>query len=348
MKTRRLLVPLLLVGSLAVLALATPSSASAAKARLGIADNNLATLQDPRFRAFGIRYLRITIPWNVYLRPNGGTARRFSRTIRTAQGQGIRVLASFTLGAFKSKRRRLALVPLRSYTRMFKRFRRKHRSVREIIPWNEQNHRFMPTRTRRGSRRAALYYRAVKRNCRGCTVLGATVIDEKNVVSYLRRFKRQLRQLRIRQPRIWGLHAYKGVEARGGGNTRQVRRMLRTIRGKVWIVESGGLFKHSGRRPKVPPNAQRQARQDRFLFNRLGSGKRPFNRITRLYIYNWAQVSKNTWDSALIGPDYAPGGNTPTTPLLLRPAFFVVQSEAQKRRGFRGPVIPVPPGLVVP
>lgn len=337
MKTRRLLLPLLLLGSLITLALATPSSASAALPTLGIADNNLSTFQDPRFQALGIKRMRITIPWNIYLRPNGRTARRFSQTIRAAQGRGVRVLASFTLGNFRSKRKRHALVSLKNYTKMFKRFRRKHRSVKEIIPWNEQNHRFMPTRKGKGITRAAQYYRTVKRNCRGCTVLGATIIDEKNTRSYLRQFKRALRRLRIRQPRIWGLHAYKGVEARGGGNTRQVRTMLRNVRGKVWIVESGGMFSHSGRRPRVRPNGQRQARQDRFLFRTLGSGKRPFNRITRLYRYNWAQVSRNTWDSALIDPNNQ-----------LRPAFFVFQQEAEERGGFRGPAQPVPPGLVVP
>jgi hypothetical protein len=343
----------LLLGSLITLALATPSSASAALPTLGIADNNLSTFQDPRFQALGIKRMRITIPWNIYLRPNGRTARRFSRTIRTAQGQGIRVLASFTLGNFRNERKRRALVSLKNYKKMFKRFRGKHRSVKEIIPWNEQNHRFMPTRKGRGITRAAQYYRTVKRNCRGCTVLGATIIDERNTVSYLRKFKRALRRLRVRQPRIWGLHAYKGVEARGGGNTRQVRRMLRTVRGKVWIVESGGLFKHSGRRPKVVrPNGDRQARQDCFLFNKLGSGQRPFNRITRIYLYNWAQVSKNTWDSALIGPSgYSAGSgfNNPDGPVILRPAFFVFQRQAKNRGLLRpGTETPIPQGLQVP
>ncbi len=175
MKTRRLLLPLLLIA--ASFALSVPSSASAALPTLGIADNNLSTFQDGRFGPLGIKRMRITIPWNVYLNPNGRTARRFSQTIRAAQNQRVRVLASFTLGNFRSKRKRLALVSLRRYTRMFKRFKRKHRSVKEIIPWNEQNHRFMPTRKGKGIRRSAQYYRAVKRNCRGCTVLGATVID---------------------------------------------------------------------------------------------------------------------------------------------------------------------------
>ena len=346
MKTRRrLLLPLLLIA--ASFALSIPSSASAASLpKLGVADNNLSTVTDPRFQAFGIKYLRVTIPWNVYLKPNSGTARRFNQTIDDAQRQGIRVLGSFTLGSFKSRRKRLALVGLKSYTKAFKRFRKRQKDVKEFIPWNEQNHRFMPTRTRRGSKRAALYYRAVKRNCRRCTVLGATVLDEKNVVSYLKRYKRQLRQLRIKQPRIWGLHAYKGVEK---GSTKPVRRMLRTVRGKVWIVESGGHYKHSGRKPKVRPNGQRQARQDRFLFNRIANNPGLRRRIRRIYIYNWAQVSRNTWDSALIGPDYAPGGTTPISGLKLRPAFFVVQSEAKKRGLLRpGAEVPVPPGLVVP
>ena len=337
MNARRLLpLPLLLIA--VTIALAAPSSASAASLpTLGVADNNIATLRDPRFKAFGIRRLRVTVPWNIYLRPNGAEAQRVNRVIDRAQNQGISVLASFTLGNFRSKRARGRLVGIKSYTRMFKRFHRRQRDVKEIIPWNEVNHRFQPTRTRRGARQAALYYRAVKRSCRGCTVLGATVLDEKNVVTWLNRFKRALRRLRVRQPRIWGLHAYKGVER---SSTKPVRTVLRNVRGQVWIVESGGLFKHSGRKPKLRQSGARQARQNRFLFNRIANNARLRKRIRRIYIYNWIQANQdNSWDSAQVGPDYARNLITPITGLKLRPAFFVLQAEAQKRPGFRGPAI---------
>lgn len=339
MKTRRLFLPLLIVGALLALAIGSPSSASAKLPKLGIADNNLSTLNDPRFQNMGIRALRVTIPWNAYLKPNSGLARRFNRVIDTAQQRGIQVIASFTLGNFKSKRKRGALIGVKSYTKMFKRFRKRQRDVRQIIPWNEVNHRFMPTHTKRGAFRAAQYYKIVKKRCRGCTVLGATVLDLPNVVTWLKRFKRALRTLRVKRPRIWGLHAYKGVE-RGRGSTKPVRTVLRNVPGQVWIVESGGLFKHSGRKPKVRPNAQRQARQDRFLFNRIANGRGVFRRIKRIYIYNWAQTGRNTWDSALIGPSgYSAGSgfNRPNGPFILRPAFFVVQGEAQKRGMLQGP-----------
>jgi hypothetical protein len=151
--------------------------------------------------------------------------------------------------------------------------------------------------------------------CRGCTIVAADVIDEVNMVRWLREFRR-----RARRPRIWGLHNYRDKNPRRGQRYGGTRLLLRSVRGRVWLTETGGIVKFvlpSGK-TLFPASERRANRAVRRMF-RLA--RRYRSRIKRLYIYHWRQPAWGTgFDAGVIR---AAGG--------VRPAYRTV------RRALRGP-----------
>jgi hypothetical protein len=143
----------------------------------------------------------------------------------------------------------------------------------------------------------------LKRACPHCTVLAADVLDTNPgaMVRYLRAFQRYAARGR---PRLWGLHNYTDVNRFRSTGTRA---MLRTVKGTVWVTESGGLDSF-GR--DFPPSSSRQVRAERQMF-RLA---RISARIRRLYIYSWSGGGR--FDAGLMSPSGA-----------ARPAYQVVAHE---------------------
>ncbi|MDT9121554.1 hypothetical protein RSW84_29320, partial [Escherichia coli] len=80
------------------------------------------------------------------------------------------------------------------------RFRRDFPTVKTFAPWNEANHESQPT----SPKRAAQYYDVLRRECKGCKVLAADVLDSSDVTSWLRSFIRYSHN----RGRVWGLHNY--------------------------------------------------------------------------------------------------------------------------------------------
>ena len=83
-----------------------------------------------------------------------------------------------------------------------------------------------------------------------------------------------------RGARVWGLHNYRDSNPRRGQRYGGTKLLLRTVRGKVWLTETGGIVKLGSHRPYNP---RRAAKAIRHMFV-LG---RRFKRIKRIYIYNW-------------------------------------------------------------
>jgi hypothetical protein len=113
----------------------------------------------------------------------------------------------------------------------------------------------------------------------------------------------EFRRHSVVEPKVWGLHNY--VEANRFKSTR-LQTLLRTVKGKVWLTEVGGLVKRRTKRKRytvkaIPESPAHAKRVTEFLFDEL----LPVNeRITRVYLYHWnASSTKDSWDSALIGPD---------------------------------------------
>lgn len=82
--------------------------------------------------------------------------------------------------------------------------------------------------------------------------------------------------------------------------TARLRALLRTVRGRVWLTETGGVVRMLGRRRRsaYPESPAQAARVVRFLFDTVVPTSR---RIDRIYVYNWnANTRDDAWDSALI------------------------------------------------
>jgi hypothetical protein len=285
-----------------------------AAVRVGFGDQDPQTFHDQRFRELRIKRARVIVPWNVALRRRD--RRRFAAWLEAARSRRVEPLVSFSAATgSRCPRRRCYLPSLRRYRHAFRVFHRRFRSVRVISPWNEANHRSQPTFKRPGQ--AARYYNVVRKYCRRCTVVAADVIDERNMVRWLRAFKR-----RAKRPRIWGLHNYRDTNRRRGQRYGGTRRLLRTVRGKVWLTETGGIVKFvlpDGR--TLFPRSERRANSSVRRMLRLA--KRYRRRVKRLYVYHWRQpAGRNRFDAGVVRASGEPRPAYRTLRRALRGRWF--------------------------
>ena len=202
----RLLLLVAAVAALAGCSLAANTSRSDAAVTVGIGDQATNAFTDPLFQDLGIRHTRNFTAWNTALKRD--QAAGMDAWIQAAEAAGLNPLISFsqTLRS-KCPKRPCQLPTVRQYTRAFRAFRKRWPSIRTYSPWNEANHRSQPTF--KNPKRAAQYYNVVRKYCRGCTIVAADVIDEKNMVKWLTEFKRY-----AIKPRLWGLHNYRDTKDR--------------------------------------------------------------------------------------------------------------------------------------
>src|SRR6185503_20948821 len=83
---------------------------------------------------------------------------------------------------------RKVLSSVKAYRAAFTRFRTAFPWVRTYTAWNEANHCSQPTCHRPA--RVAKYYDAIRDQCSRCTVVAGDVLDQPNMVPWLRRFRR--------------------------------------------------------------------------------------------------------------------------------------------------------------
>ena len=185
------------------------------------------------------------------------------------------------------------------FDRAFRAFRARWPWVRTIGVWNEANHRSQPTF--RYPEQAARYFNIVRKRCRGCRVVAADVIDDPNMVRWLGRF-----QAVARGARLWGLHNYRDSNPRRGQRYGGTKLLLKTVRGKVWLTETGGIVRFvlpDGR--TLFPYSERRANVAIGRVLRLAKAYR--SRIERLYVYHWRQDAfDNRFDAGLLGKDGTP------------------------------------------
>ncbi len=177
----------------------------------------------------------------------------------------------------------------KAFQRQFRRVRVNFPWVREFVTWNEPNHCSQPLCHK--PELAARYFDAISRACPSCTILGAEVLDQPNMVGWVERFRAAAQH----EPKAWGLHNYLDANRMRTSGTRA---LLRATRGQVWFTETGGIV---ARRTKAkigfPESARHAAAATSWVFDRLV----PLSpRIRRVYLYHWNPSSpKDTWDSAL-------------------------------------------------
>ena len=302
--------------SLLVLLLLVPSAAHASAYRVGIGDQNAAMFSAPAFKKLGIKKVRYLVPWDwAHYAWQAAEVRGY---LAAAHAANKDVFVTFTAsrGCFNgrySHAKHCRAPSNAAYGKAVKAFRGEFPFVKTFAPWNEMNHVSQPTA--RSAKRAAGYYNTLHSACRGCTLVAADVLDQSNVVPYLRSFMRYAKG----HPRRFGLHNYSDVNRK---RTKGTLAVLRTVPGEVWLTETGGVVRFA---PSFPYSKSRAAAREKYMFgladrySHRRSGLR--SRITRIYPYAWTGGPKGTrFDAGLTDPSGA-----------LRPAYKVFAAYAKKR-----------------
>lgn len=267
--------------------------AAQARPLVGIGDQHASVYEDSAMRKIGLRTARLAVAWDWHTDPY--TVQRTDEWIAAVTRARMRPLVTFNRNWRPSGRRQIPSV--QRYVRSFKLFRKRYPRVREFSPWNEPNALEQPFYNRPAL--AARYFNAMRRACPRCTVLAGDVKDGSRMVPWLNTYKRK-----VRGARIWALHNYKDATRRRGGT----EDFLRTVRGSVWLTETGGLRNRGGLRG--------QARAVRRVF----SLTREFGRIKRIYFYQWRHDGRRGWDSAFVSRNGT-----------RRPAFYALRAELRRR-----------------
>ena len=282
----------LLTTLLALALTAVPATAAAATVTVGLGDQSSDVFSDARFRELGLRHVRVITPWNAAL--SRGDRIWLDNWLASAQAAGVDPLVSF--GAASGSRcpaRPCTLPTTATFDRAFRAFRARWPQVRPIGVWNEANHRSQPTF--RYPDQAARFFNIVKKRCRGCRVVAADVIDDANMVRWLNTFRTV-----ARGAHLWGLHNYRDSNPRRGQRYGGTKLLLKTVPGKVWLTETGGIVRFvlpDGR--TLFPYSERRANVAIGRVLRLARQYR--SRIERLFVYHWRQDSfDNRFDAGLL------------------------------------------------
>jgi hypothetical protein len=303
----------ILLAALAALVLCAPASANY---RVGLSEQSAATFDQPLWQGLKLKRVRYIVPWDFY--KGDGTA-EVASFMNAAKAHNQEVLVMFTArrGCYsngKYSKSSACKAPSKSaYTSAFKKFKAAYPWVKTYAPWNEANHVSQPTAS--SPKRAADYYAAMKANCKGCTVLGADVLDQSNVATWLKSFVRYSHN----KARVWGLHNYKDVNRHQSAGLTHV---LKTVPGEVWLTETGGIttLLSSG----FKTSSARAASATKYMFqlaDRFDASKKGYkSKVARIYVYRWWGEPTGTFDSGLVNPDGSP-----------RPAFTEFARFAKNR-----------------
>jgi hypothetical protein len=308
--TRKLTLLTILI-ALSVAAL--PSGASAA-VTVGVGDQSWATFSDAHFKALGLKRARVVTPWNAAL--TRGNRIWLDQYLFAARLAGVEPLVSFGAAHPSSCPRRPCKLPTTGeFNRAFRAFRARWPWVRTIGVWNEANHRSQPTF--RYPEQAARYFNIVRKRCTGCRVVAADIIDDANMVRWLVRFRSV-----AHGARLWGLHNYRDSNPRRGQRYGGTKLLLKTVRGKVWLTETGGIVRFvlpDGR--TLFPYSERRANMAIGRVLRLAKAYR--SRIERLYVYHWRQDAfNNHFDAGLLRKDGKPRASFYTLERWLKTPWF--------------------------
>jgi hypothetical protein len=272
----------------ALAALAVPGPAlgqEPSRVAVGIGEQSPDLFEDARFRSTGIRNARLIVPYDV-VKAGGFWLAVTDAWLDRARRDGIEPLVSFSHSFVK--RRQLRLPSVRDYAARVAEFRARYPWVREFSTWNEANHKGTQP-TGRHPRRAAVFYRALRRQCPDCTVVAVEVLLTHSWKTW--RWIRRFRERAGRGPHIFGIHNYPDVTRLRNLNTRLFLR--RVPRAHVWLTETGGVVRFAKR---WRYSEARAGRAVRHVF-KLASA---FPRVKRVYLYNWRADGNKRWDSGLI------------------------------------------------
>jgi hypothetical protein len=286
---------LLVLAAVTVAVAAVPAGAGAAQRTspsvraIGIGEQSPQIFSNPYFTALGVKRVRYITAWNS-LRQKWSSD-LLDGYLLAARAAGVEVLLGFghARSAKRSVRRRVPSV--KEFTRAFREYRQRYPWVRDWVTWNEANHCGEPTCHK--ARRVARFYNSMRRDCPGCRVVGADVLDAPTMGPWIKEFKRTARKDEM----IWGLHNYIDANRFRTSGTRELLGLTR--RGQVWFTETGGLVVRRNRsKIAFPGNEKHAAAATRQVFKLAALS----SRVRRIYLYHWQPPTGTlpTWDSALL------------------------------------------------
>jgi hypothetical protein len=297
--------------------------AAEARYRVGVGAQDVAMFATPAWQQLGLGHVRYLVPWDWAASPRQQA--EVDAYMQAARADGQDVLVTFTAhrGCFDGRRYARSAAcrapSARAYRAAVRAFDDRYPWVRTYAAWNEVNHISQPTFAR--PRLAVRYFRVLRRErrVRGFRVMAADLLDTANLHRYVRGFLRRAPG----RPRLWGLHNYQDVNDRTSADT---RRLLRTVRGAVWLTEANGIVRF-GDSAAYRYDEERAARRTRWMFRLAGryaarrAGRRA--RIGRVYVYTWFGAPRGArFDAGIVDPDGRP-----------RPAYFVVRRHARTAQG---------------
>jgi PKD repeat protein len=276
---------------------------------IGISDQQATTFADPNFQILKLKYARLMTPWNgIFKEPA-----RLDAWLQAARAAGVRPLVSFEHARGDQCPKKPCRAPsIGQYSRAWTAFHKKYPWIKDVSPWNEINSATQPTGKRPDL--AASYYNVVRAKCRGCSIVAADLLDATNIRTYVASFLKRAKG----KPRLWGLHNYTDTNRfRSRGTTA----LLQSVKGTVWLTETGGVVKFTTQGGKValPKSESRAKKAMDYMFRLAELNAR---RIKRIYVYQWkVNNSFDRFDAGLLRPDGTP-----------RPSFDVLSLNASIAR----------------
>ena len=303
----------LLPSALALLALLLLPSVAQAKLTVGISENSPNLFSDPLFQQLGAEHTRVVASWNVMTAPERGDDEldRLRQYLGAAAAQGVEPLVTFEhargdagICKRRSNRRKAQcrLPSAREYERHFKLFRAEFPNVKTIAPFNEANHFTQPTA--RNARAAARFSDIARRNCRGCKIVVADILDQadntrakrptfRSATKYVKAFRKAYKGPRS----VCGVHNYSDINRFRSTGTKAIIKALGCK--QIWLTEAGGLYKFIG----FKASQSRQLKATKYMFRLAKANKR----IKRLYVYQWFGAPRSArFDAGLVGTDGKP------------------------------------------
>ncbi len=226
--------------------LLAPTASARPKATLAIADQHGETFADPMFTALGVKHARLNFAWDAL--DYDWQVVEIDKWMANAQAAGVTPLVIFSQSRVQGRTR---LLPSPGeFARVVDAVRARYPFVREFTAWNEANHAGQPSYKHPAA--IARFYKILRRKCRGCNVLPASLLDNPNLVPWTRRLRKAIRRLKQPEPRLWGLHNYSDVNRLRDTST---RKLLRAVKGRVWITESAASSPRPARPRRSSPRA---------------------------------------------------------------------------------------------
>jgi hypothetical protein len=276
---------------------------------IGISDQQPTTFSDPNFQILKLRYARLMTPWNgIFKEPA-----RLDTWLQAARAAGVRPLVSFEHARGDLCPKKPCRAPsVGQYKRAWTAFHKKYSWVKDISPWNEINSATQPTGNRPDL--AASYYNVVRAKCRGCSIVAADLLDATNIRRYVTAFLAKAKG----KPRLWGLHNYTDTNR---FRSRGTNALLQTVKGTVWLTETGGVVKFTTQAGKVAlPKSETRAKKAMDYMFRLA--EQNARRIKRIYVYQWKVNNPfDRFDAGVVRPNGTP-----------RPSFDVLSLNASIAR----------------